>query len=221
MKKKVSKISLRGLPFWKPVYLLNFVLLIFSIYNCELKTKNFNSIDLDLRDVVYISEIHYAGSSYSKYDNFLEIVNFAEFEIDISKWSLEIKNENFYQLISIPKNVILKPKGIYTIGRTTNGGFTSFDLIHQDLIIPDKGFIIELSDGSGKYSDKFILTNVVLPGGKSNGFYYSMIRKTGYFGPEDGNNISNWHTFSLATPSDNVKADSKVLASPGKTLSGE
>ncbi|MCX7821017.1 MAG: lamin tail domain-containing protein [Brevinematales bacterium] len=221
MKKKTSTISLWRLPFWKPLYIINFIILIASIYNCELKTKNFNSIDMDLRDIVYINEIHYAGSLYNKYDNFIEIVNFAEFDINIGKWSLEIRSENFYQLISIPENIILKSKGIYTIGKSTNGAFKNFDLINEELIIPDKGFIMELSDGSGKYSDRFVLTNVSLPGGKSNNSFYSMIRKTGYFGPEDGDNISNWHTFSLSTPSDTVRIEYKVLASPGKILSGE
>ncbi len=200
------------------------IFLIYLFYSCEIKENFFNYLDEDLRDKIYISEIHWCGSSFSRNDNFIEIANFEDYSINISRWSITIKAENHYQIITIPDKVTLLSKKAYTIGKTTNGAFKNFDLILENLLIPDTGFIIEISDGSGKYSDKIILTNQenkIYAGGMSNGFYYSMIRKLGYFGPEDGNSISNWHSYSLTFPGQNVKDGYNVLASPGTNLTGE
>jgi len=211
------------------------VLLIFLAFtflnSCSSNLVGFNSVDLDLRDTVYVHEIHWAGSIDNTkqienlHDNFIEIRNFYEAPIDISRWSIIIQGEMF-QLIIIPDGTILGSKDYYTIGRSTNGAFSHFNLIINDLVIPNSGFILTISDQTGKYSDRFALTNVNrnMPAGEYNENYRkSMVRVVGFFGPEDGNFTYNWETYKASLPSTNVRPEynTSMFCSPGYSVSGE
>jgi len=193
------------------------------VFSCNISNelKRYNASEIDLRELVYIHEIfwEYTVSSDNTKTNlkdcFIEIRNFYDAPIDVSKWSLIIKG-GFTQIVYFPEGTKLNSKSFYTIGRTLNGAFTYFDLVFPALDVPNNGGEIFLVDSAGKVADKIIFTNNGWPaGGRSNNISYSMVRKGDFFGAFEGINESSWQGYNF-TPI-NVKSDyiTTVHCSPG------
>ena len=181
----------------------------------------YNSSDLDLRELVYIHEIFWEYTvSFDKTktnlkDCFLEIRNFYDAPIEISKWSIIIKG-SFTQIFHFPEGTKLNSKSFYTIGRTLNGAFSYFDLVVPNLDIPNNGGEILLVDGSGKIADKIVFTNSGWPsGGRSNDIAFSMVRKGDFFGPFQGIKPDSWDSYRFTSFNVKTEYTTTVLCSPG------
>ena len=184
----------------------------------------FGHTSIDIRGMVSITEVHWAGSikndgtDNNPDDDFIELMNFYEGYVDIGGWIVEVKGQN-YCLVHIPRGTVLKPGEFLTIGNNTDGAFPKLDIVEPNLRLGTDGFSIKLYDGGGhKSSDSLDFTVFPqIPGGYNLPMLRkSAIRATDYFGALPGTVQSSWVSYNSSI-SENIAPEysETVFASPG------
>lgn len=186
--------------------------------------------DLDIRQLVYVSELHWAGTvdnggnNDNPDDDFVEISNFYSSAIGIGGWTIVVSGSRNHEVV-IPSGTTLQPGAWYTIGRTTSGAFSHLDLVDPDFSLPNAGFTLEIKDGAGRVSDTAVFSNSeALPGGCALPLMRkSAVRRMQFFGPEPGDLVKNWKTYGVSQASSNVRStySSAVFCSPGDEIDDE
>ena len=178
--------------------------------------------DLDTRGVVFITEVHWAGSVNSQGipdpdDDFIEIFNIHETPIDLSGWSFTLSHGQPHT-ITIPPGVEIQVEGFITIGSKTSGAFPEHDVIVNGLALPNEPFSIRFTAGVGQTADTIDFTSYIrIPGGSDlPRVKRSMIRDLDFFGSSPGHLASSWATYPINQVLNISPAyENVVFASPG------
>lgn len=183
----------------------------------------------DIREMIYISEVHWAGSvdnngaNYNPDDVFIELGNSFKGPIDISGWAVVLEGSS-YAVIKVASNTVLFPGSFYTIGNNTNGAFPHLSQIEPHLKMNRKGFNLSVYDGGQKCSDSLHFSNEsLIPAGYDlPGMKRSMVRVTDYFGPVTGDSPDSWVSYDATFSATNVSLsyNLRVFASPGLDAGG-
>ena len=203
------------------------------IAGCDIGTPSdsgFNVSDLDIRGMLFVSELHWAGSvdNYGNNsdpdDDFVELYNTHEAPLDISGWSLVITG-GVNLTVVFPAGSIVGSGETWTIGRTTNGAFTNFDYVCPDLVLPSSDIVMTVADGAGKVPDSLELrANPHLPAGRSLPLLRASALRLldGYGVGMNGAQSESWisystneETWSVAQAAIRTNYRDTVLASPG------
>lgn len=200
-------------------------LFIIVLIGCQADEHFFGTSELDVRGLVYFSEIHWSGTVMpdgtlsDRDDDFIEIRNNYETDLDIGGWTVQINGYPSMNIV-IPKATVLKAGEFYTIGKHTNGAFIHFDLLAPELALPPSEFELELFDGGKKRSDaaRFLLEKQVPGGVNLPGLRKSMVRLSDYFGAK--NSLDSWDNFNAPVTGQRVRVaySNSVFASPGDNL---
>lgn len=191
----------------------------------------FAAPDLDIRGMLYVSEINWGGSvdntglTNDADDDFIELRSWYKGDLDIGGWTVIVKGTS-YTVFQISEGTVLHTREFYTIGNNTNGAFVSFDQVDSRLKLPAGDFSIAVYDGSGRME----ADSVSFAGGTTVDAGYglpllrkSAVRQTDYFGPLS--TLESWVTYNAPEPNGDVRPGytNAVFASPGTDLgsSGE
>jgi hypothetical protein len=109
------------------------LLLLFSL-SCDLgdPVQTFTVSPLDIRGLLFVSEVHWAGTvdntgaNADPDDDYIELYNSHEAPLPIGGWSVVISGSVNLTIV-IPTGSIVASGATFTIGRTTGGAFTNFN----------------------------------------------------------------------------------------------
>jgi len=207
------------------LFIITMLLMLISCGVTDPDAAGFSVSDLDIRSLIYVSELNWAGSvdnngnNNDPDDDYIEISNYYNVSIDISGWSIVISGV-VNKVISIPTGTILGDGDYYTIGRHTSGAFTSFNQVDPDFSLPNTGFIIQIKDGMGKVSETVDFTKIsYLPGGVSlPTLRKSAIRQLEYFDPAPGDDVDSWKSYEGGSTSSIIRStyQSSMVCLPGQ-----
>jgi len=109
---------------------------------------------------VVINEIAWAGSSVSSADEWIELKNTTEEEIDIGSWQIFIDNPGTDYTITIPEEAKIGPQGFFLIAKYKESNPNSaldapvdLDREGKAFAISNEGFTIVLKDATGEAMD--------------------------------------------------------------------
>lgn len=151
---------------------------------------------------IVINEIMWMGSEKSNDDEWIELRNTTDHDIDIGKWKLE--NTTYSKSsIKIPENVSIPAGGYYLISRYPAGNPHSHlavepDQIAGNLYLRNSGHgIITLRNAKGEIADQ--AQGSPWPAGKYSNVWQSMERNAV---AGDGLSPASWHTCTLSSAND-------------------
>jgi DNA/RNA endonuclease YhcR with UshA esterase domain len=169
------------------------------------------------KQTVIFSEIAWAGSSLSNSDEWLELSNVSNEQVDISGWNLTGASKD---PLSIPNDTVLEPYSTYlisnydkahentTLERPSNLSTPSLSLSNSkfSLVLKDNNDSQVDSAGNGKAP---FVGGVDKSGESNDGRFTSMVRRAGEL---NGTLNSSWEA---ATASTGFKSTSTELGTPG------
>ncbi len=165
----------------------------------EPEETRYNVSPYDIRGEIYVSEVHWAGTvdntgaKNNPDDDFIEIYNNSSAPYDISGWCLVFSGTTS-QLIVFPSNTVIPSGRYYTVGNSTNGAFNNLDLVIPGFSIPSSRFMIQVQDAGGRTADSvdFMQKDYLPAGAALPRIRRSAIRKTDFFGGEEGSSYDSW-----------------------------
>jgi DNA/RNA endonuclease YhcR with UshA esterase domain len=167
----------------------------------------------------YISEVAWAGSSLSASDEWVEIMNATENDLDMSGWSLTGAGSKDTDIV-LPEGSVVAPNSTFLIGNYDAQHENSVltvepNFVTASLSLPNSGFHLHLLDDDFAVIDVAGGTGAPFAGGSGgtadavDGRYTSMVRVDGSLSGEEK---SNWMN---ATRSQNLDEDVTDFATPG------
>lgn len=182
------------------------LLLPLLLFSCDLgdPVQTFTVSPLDIRGLLFVSEVHWAGTvdntgaNADPDDDYIELYNSHEAPLPIGGWSVVISGSVNLTIV-IPPGSIVASGATFTIGRTTGGAFANFNYICPELVIPNATFSMSVADGQGKVSDSLTLVaDPFLPAGKNlPGLKASAVRLLdGYGVGLNGTQAESWVSYT-------------------------
>jgi hypothetical protein len=218
-----------GIKMIKNIVLIVCSLSIVLLAGCE--EAAFNQASMDVRSTLGVTEIHWAGSiaedgsANDPDDDFIEIMNYTDAQLEVGGWSICVSSKGSYKVYALPENIKVNAGDIFTVGRSCEGAFRNLDVVISDFCLPNEAFLLELKDGSGVTADApdFALKTWLPAGTALPTMRKSAIRRIGFYGPDDEFQLYNWMTYAADVSSENVADNyrSTVLASPGEVIANE
>jgi len=160
---------------------------------------------------VIINELAWAGSSYSASDEFIELKNLTENEIDLSGWQLtRISGNEEKVMLTIPAGEIIEARNFYVISNwSSDDSALDFqpDLIDSSVSLSNSKLQIKLYDADGELID--LAGDGLFPLAGDNEFKASMIRAAPV---EKGDKESAWDSSLIA---ENLDSEISDFATPG------
>jgi hypothetical protein len=189
---------------------------------------NIDAVTDDIRGVISITELHWAGSvdndgDYNKPDDcFIELYNGDILPRSMKGWTVRFTDAagKTLRLITLPEASI-PSGGRYTIGRGTDGAFSYFDLCVPNMYIPKAHFRIRVQDPGGRTSDTVDFTKRdYLPGSALPRERRSAVRFINSFNEPRGSGYDDWYVYNnhAAGAQDNIKTcyKSSMFCAPGR-----
>ena len=167
-----------------------------KLASCSFSSTNFNA-----SQTVILNEIAWMGSAHSANDEWIELKNLTNQNVNIGQWQIISKTGNIN--IILPSNTIIPAHGFYLLERTdeTSAPYTSSDFIYS-------GSLNNSNDGLKLFASQCSLMDTVLADSTWPAGDVSSKRSM-----ERGSDLT-WHTYSYATSLNDVFGTPKVENSP-------
>jgi len=205
----------------------------FCMFACGLGDPDQNHYNAvvsdDIRGIMFISELHWAGSVDNSGGNdrsddcFIELYNSDILPRSLKGWTLRFTDDHgkILNLITIPDGCTIASRGRFTIGKDTEGAFSYFDFCAPALYIPRSRFKIEVQDAGGRTSDTVDFTKRdYLPGSALPNERRSIVRYVNAFDQPDANGYESWYVSAShpETSKQNIRTEYRksMFCAPGK-----
>jgi len=167
-----------------------------QIINCSFNSTNYIS-----GKTVILNEVAWMGSPHSSNDEWIELKNLTDQNINLSQWQIISKTSNIK--IIFPSNAVLPAHGFYLLERTddTSAPYTIADLIYT-------GSLNNTNDGLRLFNNQCLLADEVIANSDWPAGDASSKRSM-----ERGNDLT-WHTYSYNSSYNNLFSTPKVENSP-------
>jgi len=164
---------------------------------------------------VRVSELLWMGSDQSTADEWIELVNTSEEEIDISGWTIWYKNSSGIEttMLTIPDDSFL-PAGEYFLIANFDAEHSRLsidpDMVTTDVSLPNTNLLVKLFDADGNLVDQVDDGNgAPFAGSNSASAPKASMERIDFLA--SGTAASNWRT---ATVSTNFDAGSPIFGTP-------
>lgn len=167
-----------------------------QIANCS-----FNSTNYAPGKTVILNEIAWMGSPHSANDEWIELKNLTDQNINLSQWQIISKTSNIK--IVFPSNTVLPAHGFYLLERTddTSVPYTIADFIYT-------GSLNNTNDGLRLFNSQCFVADEVMASPNWSAGDVSSKRSM-----ERGNDLT-WHTYSYDSSHNNIFSTPKTENSP-------